>query len=258
MSSILNKLRDSSAVDTSKDLEDFKGAGGFVKESGVYDCVINKAFLIEASSGAIGIYLNLGGEAQFETTEYISTRELKTYYSKNGKDFSLPSYIFAKKLNYLATGDVINSITDFKAENRLVKHYKLVEDPDNESKKKRVDSDLEAEVLTEWIGKEIKVAFQMCEKEKQIKQGDKYVSTGEIVTDKEGNPYLEPQIIDIFNVDGFTASELVENKPSETLAKVETRLEKNPVRKFRAKKPKSGASKPSTSGSKPVARPSVF
>lgn len=255
--SILKKLRDSSTADTSKDLEDYSG-GGFVKESGVYDVVINKAFLVEAGSGAIGIYLNYGGDIMFEETMYISKANGETFYEKNGKEFSMPSYILAKKMNYLLTGTFVSSAAEFKVEERLVKHYKLVEDPENEGKKKRVESEIQAEVLTEWINQPMKLAIQMAEQEKREQKDDKWVGTGEVSADKDGNPYLEANPIDVFSHNGYSANELVKESEPVALAKTIERLEKTPIRKLKAKKPKAGGSKPSDGSTANKPKPSVF
>lgn len=255
--SLLRKLQDSTTINTTEDMKDYSG-GGFLSESGIYEVEIKKAFLIEAASGAIGIHIQYAGETSHEENLYISTSELKTFYNKNGKDFALPSYIQAKKMNYLLTGEMVNSITDFKVEERLVKHYKLAEDPENEDKKKRVETEITAEVLVDWIGKKMKIAAQMCEKEEQKKIGDKYVGQGVVAADKDGKPYLEVNLFDFFSIDGHSASESINNKDAVAITKAQDRIERTPVRLWKPKGAKKATTSGSTSVSKPVAKPSVF
>ena len=257
--SLLNKLRDSTqAVDTAAEMADHNG-GGFLKDSGVYSEQISKAFLLESKSGAIGIYIQYSGDVMYDETVYISNREGDTFYSKDGKDSPMPSYVDMKKLNYILTGNMITSASQFKVEERIVKHFKWVEDPENEGKNKKVDIELTAEVLVDWIGKDVKMSVQMCEEEKKEKKGEKYVGMGVRAEDKDGKPYLEAKILNYFNSDtDKTASETLNDKESVQLAKDEVRLEKSPVRLFKAKKPKSGASASSSKPSSAPKKPSVF
>ena len=256
MSSILGKLKDSSQkVDVASEIADYNG-GGFIKDSGIYSETIAKAFLVESKNGAIGIYIQYSGEGQHEETVYISNRDGETFYNKNGKDHPMPSYVDMKKLNYILTGEMITSASQLKVEERIVKHYKWTEDPEDENKKIKVDIELTAEVLVDWIGKEVKLSVQMCEKEKQEKKGDKYVGLGVRAENKDGVPYLEVAILNYFNSEtNKTASETLNEKESTQLAKDETRLEKSPVRVFKSKKPKSGTSG-STASKSPSAAPS--
>ena len=258
MSSLLSKLKDSTTtVDAVAELADYNG-GGFLKDSGVYKETITKAFLIESKNGAIGVYIQYGGEAQHEETVYISNRDGETFYTKNGKDSPMPSYVDMKKLNYILTGEMITSASQFKVEERIVKHYAWVEDPENDGKNKKVDSEITAEVLVDWIGKDIILSVQMCEKEKNEKKDGKYIKTGVRAEDKDGNPYLEVAILNYYNAEtNKTASETLNEKESAQLAKDETRIEKSPIRVFKAKKPR-GGSKPSAKSSAAPSKPNVF
>jgi hypothetical protein len=252
--SILNKLVENKAV-TETALKDFSGNGGFINESGVYDMKIEKAFLLESDGGAIGVFIGFNGDAMFEETLWIANRDKLTYFTKDGKDFAMPAYIDTKKINYLVTGVMIDSLTSLKTEQRLIKHFKYVEDPENEGKKKRVDNQIEAEVLADWIGKDIKLLMQMVQKEGWDKDAKKPNGVGALT--KEGVPVTDPVVIDIYGADGRTASETMDDKPSEMLAKGLARIEKTPIRMFKPKKP-TGAKVP-TSASKPApSKPSIF
>ena len=101
----------------------------------------------------VGIFIRYGGDVMHEDTLWLTNRDGDTYYTKNGKDFPMMGYVDAKRLNFLLAGEMVDSITKLETENRLIKHFKLADDPENEGKKKRVEDTIEAEVLTQWIGK---------------------------------------------------------------------------------------------------------
>lgn len=252
--SILGKLVETKAV-TETELKDFSGNGGFINDSGVYDMKIEKAFLTESTNGAIGIFVGYSGDATFEETLWITNRDKLTYYSRDGKDFAMPSYIIAKKMNYIMTGSMVSSLTELKIENRLVKHFKYAEDPENEGKKKRVDDTIEAEVLTEWIGKSVKLLMQMVQKEGWDKTTKK--NNGQGAVTKDGEPITDPVVIDVFSEEGKTASEILDGKDAVAMEKGIERITKTPIRMFKAKKPAGGGA--AKTPSKPqVQKPNIF
>lgn len=256
MSNLLNKLRESKKSTQAEEIKDYSGST-FISKSGAYDFEVKKAFLVEAASGAIGVYIELGGEVNYDETFWVSNREGQTYFEKNGKEFANPSYVQIKKINYLFTDDFVDSLTKLNVEERIVKHFEWVEDPENDGKKKKIDKEITAEVLVDWIGKTGKLTAQMAEKEHQTKQGDKYIGTGKRAEDKDGNPYLEVKIINFFNDESKTASEKLNEKESEQFNKDLARLEKAPVRLFKPKGAKKTTSSNSGSSSAPK-KPVIF
>lgn len=257
MSSILSKLIETQEV-SSQEVKDYSGSS-FIKESGEYNFTIKKAFVTESKNGAIGIVTEFEGDAILEETFWITNADKETYYERNGKKFPMPSYVDVKKLNYVCTGEMLTELSAIKTEQRLIKHYKYVDDPENEGKKKRVDDNIEADTLVDWIGKEVKLTIQMVQKEGWDKQAKKPNGQGAVT--KEGEPITDPVIIGFFNTDGFSAVESYKKaEKAEQLDKDLKRLEKAPIRMFKPKKPKQSGAKSSTgtkSASAPT-RPNVF
>lgn len=257
--SIISKLVESSTVDANN-VEDYNG-GGFINESGIYELTIKRAWTIESANGAIGIHVEFTGEGSLEQDIWMTNRDGQTYYNRNGKDVAMAGYVQMKKLNYVATGNFLTSLSQLNVSQQLVKTFDRVDDPENEGKKKRVEVEKEVEYITDWAGKELKVGIQMKEKEDSVKQGDKYVGTGKRAEDKDGNPYLEVDIIGFYDINtNKTANELKSDKPAEQIEKDKTRLEKAPIRVFKAKK--GNTSSKSSSGSSasvsPTKKPSIF
>ncbi len=247
--SILSKLIDEVEVDGSEDLKDFGGAG-FIGQSGVYDLKITRAYLKEAKSGAGGIVIEFGGEGMMEQTLWVMTKEGKSK-DKNGK--TLQSYAMAKKINYLITNELVK-LQEFKTETKLIKIKEWSETKDENGKRKKVDKEIEADVLVDWIDKDIKVGVWMEESEKQELKDGKYTGTGMVSSDKDGNAYLSTTIFNLYNTDGKTASELNGDKEPTKIVKDKEFLAKTPVKKWKPKgSPKGG----STTPSKPI-RPDVF
>ena len=259
--SILSRLQaQTQEVDTAKEMADYNGSG-FIKDSGFYKETIKKAFVGESEGGAVFIYVQFEGEGMHEDTMYISNKEGQLFYERNGKQFPMPSYVDVKKINYLLTGEMITTPTQIKTEERIIKHYKWIEDPENDGKKIKSEIELTAEVLVDWIGKEITIGIQMAEKEASKKVGDKYVKQGVRAENKDGEPYLEVTIINYYGSDdNKTASEKLGEKESAQYAKDEIRIEKSPVKMFKAKKPKSGtnAKGSTSSASNAPKKPNVF
>ena len=240
--SILSRVKENQ-VTLEASIKDSSGAS-FINDSGLYDMVIEKAFVMESEKGSIGIYVGYKGEAQLEDTIWLTNQQGETFYNKGGKDFPLLGYVDAKRINYLLTGEMIDSITKLSTEQRLIKHFKYAENPeDKEGKKVKVETTEEKEVLTEWIGKSISLLIQMEQKEGWDK--DTKSNSGKGAETKEGEPITEPKIIGYFNEEGKSASEALGDKEPVALAKGLERIAKTPIKMFKAK----GATKPNTSKS---------
>lgn len=254
--SIISKIVESSSVDASA-VEDYSGSG-FINESGIYELMVKRAWVIESSKGSIGIHLEFEGEGMLEQDVYMTNADKQTFYNKNGKDVAMPSYVDMKKLNYILTGNFMTSLAQLNVSNQIVKTFEWKE-VEGEDKKKKVEIEKEVEYLTDWAGKEVKVGIQMCEKEAQTKQGDKYVGTGVRAESEDGKPFLEVNIIGYYDATtNKTANEMKNDKEAEQIDKDRTRLEKAPVRLFKAK----GAKRPTSSGSSTssagATKPKVF
>lgn len=256
--SIIGKLVESSNVDANN-VEDYNG-GGFISESGIYDLIVKRAWVIESAKGSIGIHIEFEGEGMLEQDVWMTNADKQTFYNKNGKDFAMAGYVDMKKLNYVLTGNFMTSLTQLNVSNQIVKTYEWKEDPEDATKRKKVDIEKEVEYLMDWAGKEVKVGIQMKEKEEQTKQGDKYVGTGKRAEDKDGKPYLEVGIIGFYHAETKqTANEMKNEKDAEQIKKDTDRIEKAPVKLFKPKKGKAPASSgASTSNGGGAKKPSVF
>lgn len=254
--SIISKLVESQTVDASN-IEDYSGSS-FVTESGFYENKIKRAWVIESKGGAIGIHVEFEGEGILDRDIWMTNKEQQVFYTRNGKDVAMAGYVEMKKLNYVATGNFLTSLTGLNVSQQIVKTHEWVEDTENEGKKKKVDVEKEVEYITDWAGKELIVGIQMKEKEESVKQGDKWVGTGKRAEDKDGKPYLDAEVIGYYDIETKrTANELKKDAESTQYDKDVARIEKSPIRVFKAKKG-SPSSKPSTGASGAVKRPSVF
>ena len=252
--SILSRLQvQQGEVDIAKEMADYSGSG-FINESGMYDVEIKKAFVGESQSGAVYIYVEYDGEGKLENTMYITNKDKQLYYTKDGKQFPMPSYVEVKKINYLLTGEMIKSPAEMRTEERLIKHYEWADDPGDAGRKKRVEKEIQAEVLVDWIGKKITIGVQMAEREEQVKQDGRYVGTGKVATNKDGKPYLEPKIIGYYDYETRqTPAEKLNGKEATQYFKDKERLEKVPVKALKVK-PKRQTSQ----ASKPIPKPNIF
>jgi len=238
--SILKNAIESQGVDSNKDLEDV--VGGFINTSGIHDVEIRRAYAIEAESGSIGIRMEFTG---LEYDMYVTTKEKKTYYTKDGKDFSLPSYSLFKKIHYIATGDIISGLANVTTSERLINVSEWVD-------KERKDIEKTVEYLDDLAGKSMKIAVQMEEQE-GYEDGK---PTGKVSANKDGKPYLRANIIRVYNDDGFTATEIMgEATETKALNSDTRRLEKNPIKLFKAKAPKKSSGGSNSGG---VKKPVIF
>lgn len=255
--SVLKKLQESQTVDNSN-VDDYSGSV-FVKESGFYVDKVKRAWAIESKSGAIGIHIEFEGEGMLEQDIWMTNKEGQTFYNKNGKDMAMAGYVQMKKLNYVLTGEFLTSLANLSTTQKVVKYHEWIEDPDNEGKRKKVDKEIEVDYIDDWTGKDVILGIQMKEKEEQVKQDGKYVGTGKRAEDKDGNPYLDVDVIGYYNAETKqTANEMKNDKESEQYAKDEARIEKSPIRVFKPKGAKKPTKTSTSGGSAPIKKPSVF
>jgi len=237
--SILGSIIESQEVDVNKDLEDV--VGGFINTSGIYDVEIRRAYVIESDGGSVGVQVEFSG---LDYPMYLTTKEKKTFYEKDGKQLSLPTYTLFKKLYYVATNTILSNLGQIATSERLIEVYDWVD-----KEKKKVEKTVE--YLDDLAGKSVKIAVQMEEQE-GFEDG---ALTGKVAADKEGKPYLNANIIRVYNEDGYTANEIIaEATETKALISDTKRLEKTPVKKFKPKAPK----KSGTASGGAVKKPVVF
>lgn len=253
---LLKQLVESNTVDVNN-VEDYSGSS-YIGQSGIYDLIIDRAWVIESEKGALGIHIEFKGEGILEQDIYITNKDKQTFYNKNGKDMAMPGYIDMKKLNYVVTGQFLTSLSQLNVSEQIVKTYTMIDDPGNEGKKKRSDIEKEVELLIDWSGKEVKVGIQMEEQEKSEKQNGKYVGTGQVLTNKDGIAILKPNIIGYYNNEtSQTANEMKKDIEATQINKDKERLEKAPIKQFKAKSKAPVRATASSAVNKP-AKPNVF
>lgn len=161
---------------TSEGLEqsqDVLGGNFGVIDSGVYTGVIQTAYAGKSTGGASNMTFEIeldvnGRKHSYRETIYVTSKEGKNYYEKDGKKSPLPGYTTANDIALLTTGQELNA-QDF--EEKVVKIY---------------DYDLKAQVATsvmmavDMVGKEITLGIQRKTVDKKAKDSNgNYQPTGE-------------------------------------------------------------------------------
>ncbi len=133
--------------------EDTLGGGSFTWESGVYDCVVDMAYISESKGGAMGLNLTLlDGSKKLKETLWISSGKVKgqksTYIDAKGTKRPLPGYTQGLNLCMTAIDETIEDAAN-ASEAKTINIY------DFEAKKEK-PTNVE-HVMTNLIGKPVKV-----------------------------------------------------------------------------------------------------
>jgi len=148
--------------------------GGFVLDSGVYDMVVDMAYINLSAGGAYGlvcVFKSAEGKTLKQTfwmTGGTAKGQLNYYVDKDGNKQYLPGFSQANALALLTVG---KEIAECEPEKKMVKAY-------NPDLKKEVPT--EKDVLTEMIGQPIKLGVikQIVDKTTKAPDGT-YQPTGE-------------------------------------------------------------------------------
>jgi hypothetical protein len=138
-------------------------------DSGVYDAVIDLAYVEESKGGAIGINFTFKTQEgkELKQTIYVTSGkekgQLNYYVGKDGNKHYLPGFTVANDICLLANGE---ELSDLETETKVLSIYSHDAGKEVPTKK---------EVLTDLIGKDITLGIQ-----KVIE--DKYNSPGETRT----------------------------------------------------------------------------
>ena len=142
-------------------------------DTGIYGATIKMIFAGQAKSGArfVTLQLKLANGKDYSETIYLSNKEGKNTYEKDGKEYFLPGYLLVNNMALMATNKGLFELAA-DVETRTVKLYDF-------DVNKEVAQDVPA--VVPLIGKQILIAIQEEEyaKTKLNDSTKKYEPTGE-------------------------------------------------------------------------------
>ena len=153
---------------------DFIPQGGFVNDTGIYNCLIDLAYLGQSTGKAHSVTIHFrqaDGKMTHRETFYITSGEkkgTKPFYIKDGKRYALPGYEAMNSLALIATGKPLGQLS---SEKKVVKLWNF---------ESRSEEPTEVSLVTEMIGKPVKVGLVKCRENKRKKVGDEYIDTNEV------------------------------------------------------------------------------
>lgn len=166
--SLLKNLETKANVEGEKDVL----GGGGVLDTNVYPMKVKVAYFTSAASGAVAINLqgDVDGKEIRQQFWVLSGNDKgnKNTYTKDGKEYYLPSFLTANSLALLTVG---KELSQLDVEKKVIKLY------DFEAKEERPT---EVDVLVELTGQLIQAGIQKQTVDKNEKGDDgKYYPTGE-------------------------------------------------------------------------------
>ena len=166
--SLLKNLETKANVEGEKDVL----GGGGVLDTNVYPMKVKVAYFTTAASGAVAINLqgDVDGKEVRQQFWVLSGNDKgnKNTYTKDGKEYYLPSFLTANSLALLTVG---KELSQLDVEKKVIKLY------DFEAKEERPT---EVDVLVELTGQLIQAGIQKQTVDKNEKGDDgKYHPTGE-------------------------------------------------------------------------------
>ncbi|MFB6349685.1 hypothetical protein ACFBZI_10535 [Moraxella sp. ZJ142] len=163
--SFLTNLSYSDEVTQDKDTV---GGNFSLFESGVYPATIKYAYLSQAKSGAGAVNFEFDVEGKtLKETMYVTNKEGKNYYERNGQRNYLPSFVNADAISLFASG---KPLFEQKDETKIINLY-------NFETKSEVPT--EVPMLTALIGKQVKLGILKEKVFKQEKTDNGYQDTEE-------------------------------------------------------------------------------
>lgn len=184
---------DLKAPSDAKKPADRVGGGGYVWDSNVYDCVIDMAYADQSAGGALGINITLvNNDRRLRDTLWATNKKKEVFYmDRNGDKQLLPGFVLADDLCQIAAGKDLHTCGT-EAEPKTIDVY----DP-----AQRKEVPMEKEVLTQLIGKTVKVAVAKVETNKRARKADgSYGPTNEKIVINDIRKFMYPD-------DGMTTSE---------------------------------------------------
>lgn len=173
--------------------KDTLGGAFKILESGVYEAIIDYAYQGKSTKGSLfmSICLDIDGVKHKETL-YVTNSNGQTFYEKDGQRNPLPSYLTAESIALLAGK---KSLTELNTETQVLKLYSF---------EQRTEVPTEVQMLTDLVGKTIKVGLLKEINFKQIKNDmGNYVDSDETkesnVIDKVFHPTNNKTVPEIRN-----------------------------------------------------------
>lgn len=165
--------------------EDRIGGGYSVKPTGIYSATIKAAYIQnsnspDAKSQAIVFVLDVEGD-EIRDTQWFKNRKGEVTYTKDGKKHNLPGYNAIAACANLVVG---KALSDLDTEEKTLKVY------DYEAKK---EVNKEFTCFVEFHGEKVDIALQHQIVDKQKKEGNEYVNTGETRDENVVVKYLVPE-----------------------------------------------------------------
>lgn len=147
-------------------------------DSGLYLFTVALAYLNKASSGALGLVLQLkAGNREVRQTLWMTSGTAKggkNFYEKDGEKHFLPGFVHANALCLLTNG---KEISEMDTESKVVKLY---------SSEAKAEVPTKVDVLTDLLGKEIMVGLIKQTVDKTVKNdAGVYVPNGETRDENE-------------------------------------------------------------------------
>lgn len=161
-----------SDIEQTNDLEETKdavGGGSFAPlPSGVYDATIKYAYATESKGGAKGIVFgfDVAGKEHSETL-WITGKNKKTYYVREGKNYPLIGFELAEAISLLGAS---KKLVDLKTSEKIIDVY---------SWEQKAKVKTAVDMFTDLLGKEVKLGLHYVKEFKKVKQGNDYVDSDE-------------------------------------------------------------------------------
>lgn len=169
-------------------------SGGFLLDTGVYNMIVEAAYLGESTGGAKNVNLRFkqaDGDKTHRETIYITSgraKGQKPYYERDGKQFKLPGFKLFEELCAIAASSKVSALTTEK---------KVMEIWNREAGK---EIPTEVDMLMPLVGQPVKVGIVRKRENKNIKN-----STGAWVPGPEAREFNE--IDKFFTPAGCTVTE---------------------------------------------------
>lgn len=150
-------------------------------ESGIYNFVIDNAYIDSSAGGAISVNFSFKDQSgrEMRSTQYITSGNTKgclPYYidKRSGEKRALPGYEIANDISLIAIGEVINEV---ETETKTLSLYDYVAKKDVPKQK---------EVIMDLLGKEVTLGVLKVIEDKNVKNDQgAYVPSGEVRTINE-------------------------------------------------------------------------